>query len=545
MPGFQAHSRRSAILAVGFAIAIVAAGAAFLIRLSGNDGVVLIGEQRYTEGVAGTWQRVNPLYASANEVDSDLSHLVFAGLLRIAPDGRVIPDMADMPTVSDDDRTYTFKIRRNVRWHDGAPVTSRDVAFTVRMLVDAEFRGDPILAEGWRGAIVETPDDETVIVTLRQASSPFLARSATIGILPEHLLGTVSAADLYDATFNASPVGSGPYRVVALDSREARLTAYDNYHLGRPNFDSFTLRFYTDDAAASRALQSGDVGALFLRRTPSPGELADLSSAKDIKVEQIRGSAHVLLYLNTSNAMFVEEEVRRAISLGIDRQAIANLAYAGTATPSSSPIAPGSWSYVEEYDQVELNRSEARTLLQDAGWQPAPSTGILTREGQEFRFTIRVDNDPARLAAAGEIASQLEGLGIRVSVASTTFSVLRRDYLEPRRFEAAISVWDQGPDPDPYFAWHSSQLGSAGLNFANYENTIADELIAQGRMTNDLDIRRDSYRQFQEIWQTQSPSVVLVYPRLAYAHPDGLDGLTTGLAFFGASRFADIQKWSP
>ena len=539
----QANSRRTLFIALALIVAVLAAAGALALRLAGNEGVVLTGEASYTEGVSGAWQRVNPLFASENEVDADLTALVFSGLVRVGADGSVQADLADLPQVTDDGRTYTFKLRSGLKWHDGSAVTSRDVLFTVRTLTDGDFSGDRTLAEGWRGAELEVPDEQTIIVHLRQASAPFLARSATVGIIPEHVLAAVPVADLRDSPFNANPVGTGPYRVEALDSREARLVANGDYHLGTPHITHLTLRFYTDDASATRALQAGDVSGLMLRGSASQGQLTDLNGVKDTNVTQFQRSSQLILYLNTSNSLFRDQRVRQAISFGLNREAIVQEQLTGAATASVSPVAPGTWSYASEYDTADQSLSEARLLLQDAGWSPASSSGVLAREGQEFRFTIRVDNDPTRLAIATAISNQLATLGIRASVSSTTFTVLNLDYLVPRRYEAALATWDQGPDPDPYFGWHSSQTGTAGLNLANFEDPVVDQLITEGRTSSDLEIRKDSYRQFQEVWQDLVPGVVIAYPHAVYAHSEAVKDISNVILFTSASRFTDVQKW--
>ncbi len=542
MPNPNGHSRRTVILAASFVAAVVAASAALALRVSGNESVVLAPTSSYTEGVAGTWQRVNPLFVSSNEVDADLSALVFSGLVRLAPDGRVIPDLAEMPTISDDGRTYTFTIRENARWHDGEPVTAFDVEFTVDLIRDPDFR-DPLIAEGWLGADVQVNDERTVVITLRQASAPFLARSATVGLLPEHILRGTSAAQLTNSSFNANPIGAGPYRVDLLNSREARLTAHDNYHLGRPNIERFNVRFYSDYATAVQALTQGEIEGLLVRDTLTAEQQAAIDDTSNLTSEQLLRSSQTLLYLNTSNVFFRDELVRRAISMALDRPTIVETAFGGEARASSSPITPGTWAYVESADVVELNLSDARLLLEEAGWVASPTSGILTRQGSEFRFTIRVDNDPVRVAVAEQVASQLEPLGIRASVVSTTFSVLRRDFLQERTYEAAVAAWEQGPDPDLYFGWHSSQLGAAGLNLANFEDAVMDELISRGRVSNDENTRIDSYNQVQEVWQVLSPGVVVAYRTYRYVHTEALQDVSSGVLFTASSRFVDVHKW--
>lgn len=543
MPQTRAHPRRTVILAAAFVAAVVAAAGALALRISGNDGTVLVTGTSYTEGVAGTYQRINPLFASLNEVDADLSALVFSGMVRLGPDGTVLDDLAELPEISEDGRTYTFRLKNNARWHDGEPVTSRDVAFTVRNINDPDYRGDAALAEGWLGAELETPDDQTVIVRLRQASAPFLARSATVGILPEHLLGTVQTEELENHPFNSAPVGTGPYRLESADTREARLVANERYHLGRPGIEHITLRFYVDYAAAQRALSDGEIEGLLVRDQVTPDQVSMLEQIKGKTVERLARSSQALLYLNTSTALFQDPLVRRAFSLAIDRGELVRRVYPGGARGSASPIPPGTWAYAEAYDLTAPDTAEAKRVLQEAGWTPNATSGILTRQGSEFRFTIRVDNDATRVAVAGEIARQLEQIGVRATVASTTFSVLRRDFLQERRYEAAVATWEQGPDPDPYFGWHSSQMGSAGLNLANFEDAVVDELIAQGRTTSDHEVRLDSYTQLQEVWQELAPGVVIAYPQYVYVHPDWLKNVTRGVLFSGPGRFTDVHSW--
>lgn len=536
--------RRPAFLAGVIALAVVATGVALYLGLSERGTVILARGEVYSEAVTGTWQRVNPLYAGANEVDADLSQLVFSGLLRIGPDGQLQPDLAELPQLTDEQRTYTFTLRKNLTWTDGKPLTSADVVFTIRRLTSPNFRGDQSLAEGWLGVEVTAPDPDTVVIKLKQASAPFLARNATLGILPEHLLNGLSDTELFDAPFNALPVGSGPFRVVSLDSREAKLVANDAYHLGAPALSEIRLRFYPDYSSALRALQSGDVEGFMPRETLLPAQISELRKARGVKVDDLTRSVYNVLYLNNAQAaLFQDPAVRRALNLAVDRESLATRVFGGAAAPSSSPVTPGTWAYVKAHDLTQANLTEAKKLLEGAGWKAHPTTGILVKDGGEFRFTIRTDNDPARVRLATEVAQQLEPLGIRATVASTTFAVLRRDFLQGRQYEAAVVGWDQGADPDPYFGWHSSQMGTAGLNIANFEYTVADELIAKGRTTSDIQVRKDAYQQFQDVWADQAPSVILNYPKYLYAHADSLKGVTLGVLFTAAQRFYDVQKW--
>lgn len=530
------------VVAVG---AILASGAWWLLR--GDDEAPPVESGAYVEGLAGTFQRVNPLFAPLNEVDEDIASLVFAGLVRLTPGGILAPDLAQLPDLSADGRTYTFHLRPGVSWHDGQPLTSRDFAFTVSLLRDPDFRGPASLAQGWDGVEVDAPNDQTIVLRLKQPSAPFVARNATIGLLPQHLLKDLPAAALFDAPFNTAPIGAGPYRLQSIDAREAVLLANERYHEGKPTIARIRLRFFTDYPSATAAYAAGQVDAVFVRDTISPARLAELRTLRSTKLEANQRAAYLVLYLNNDQALFSDSRVRRAIALIVDRKPLVDRLYGGLATASSSAVPPGTWAYEHGFDDTTANVIEARSLLDEAGWTVSATTSVRTREGTEFRFTVRTDNDPDRVAIASELARQLEAVGIKASVASTTFLVLQRDFLSQRRYDAAVVGWDQGADPDPYFGWHSSQKGSASgaLNVAQFEDIVVDQLIATARTSSDDVVRKSLYRQFQQKWNELAPSVVLLYPQYVYLRRSAIDGPAPGTLATPSQRFYNIHTWKP
>lgn len=541
-------STRTSIFIAALVVALAAAGGAIFLQLSSDDaGIlpILSQDSVYTEGVAGEVQRINPLFATENQVDADLSRLIFSGLVKLGPDGTVQADLADLPVISEGGRTYTFTLRDDLVWHDGVLVDSADVLFTINLILDESFTGQPELVKAWSDVQISAPDSRTITIRTEQPSAPFLTRFATLGILPEHLLRDVSVATLADDPFNAAPIGTGPYVLESLSSFEARLVANDAYHLGRPAIDVIVLRFFPDYPTAQRELQAGTIDGLLIRDEPTIEQLTELGDFEDLEVRMVQRAAHVLLYLNNDQtALFGDERVRRAISLAIDRSILVEDTLLGVAIPSASVIPPGTWAYAAQHDDLETNLDEARELLLLAGWQPHPTTGILVSRGAEFRFTIRTDSDPTRVAIATSIKEQLEPLGIIVNVASTTFAVLRRDFLQERNYEAAVAGWDQGPEPDPYPAWHSSQANELGGNIANYADVVSDRLIQAGRTSLDVSVRLDSYNQFQDVWQEEVPSVILAYPQYAFVYRSSLKTTDFGVLFVPSDRFSEIHRWT-
>ena len=219
-------SPRTLIPLAALVVALVAIAGAIYLRLTDEDSAFIpipSQESVYTEGVAGEAQRINPLFATENQVDADLSRLIFSGLVKLDGEGTVRADLADLPVIGEGGRTYTFTLRDGLQWHDGVLVDSADVLFTITVVRDGAFTGQPELARAWSDVDVSAPDSRTITIRTEQPSAPFLARFATLGILPEHLLRDVSVATLADAAFNAAPIGTGPYKLQSLSSVEARL----------------------------------------------------------------------------------------------------------------------------------------------------------------------------------------------------------------------------------------------------------------------------------------------------------------------------------
>ncbi|MBY0328562.1 hypothetical protein K2Q02_00490, partial [Patescibacteria group bacterium] len=163
-----------------------------------------------TEGIIGAPQAINPIIATT-DTDKSLSRLVYAGLLKTMPDGSVEPELAQDYSVSPDSRTYTFTLKES-KFQDGKKVTSADVAFTISKLQNYSL--NPIQAEYWSEIVVQTPDEQTIIISLPNARTDFLQK-ATVGILPEHIWRDISDEDFLTTKKNIKSVGAGPFVVTS------------------------------------------------------------------------------------------------------------------------------------------------------------------------------------------------------------------------------------------------------------------------------------------------------------------------------------------
>ena len=497
----------------------------------------------YVEAVVGSPSHINPLYAYLNDVDRDLSSLIFSGLARLGPDGQVLPDLAKSWDISTDGKQVTFHLRSGVTWQTGAAFTADDVLFTFHLLADPKLQGDLDQAALWQALVCSAPDQMTVSCQLPDAFAPFLSY-ATIGILPQHVLQNVDAAALLDDAFNKAPVGTGPYRLAQFDETEATLKANHSYYLGLPLLEEIQVRFYPDVSSAAADVVRGRAEGLLVDLTAGPKDFDTLASADGIKAYAANRSAYTALYLNNGTAPLNDASVRKAIANTVDIDKIISDVLNGRAIPADSPIVPGTWAHDPNLTAYPHDPGQAKDILKDAGWVAPDGSNVRQRNGVELRLSLMTDQDTLRGAVADEIARELADIGIEATVVRQASTSLVRNFLIPRAYQAAIFGWDPGADPDPYSAWHSSQANGNGHNLAAYRNTDADKLMEEARRTTDLDQRQRLYYTFQQTFHDDAPSVLLYYPVYTYFVSDQVKNVRLGALFNNASRFQNVTQWT-
>lgn len=530
-------------LALALFLGVVAIGVIWFVIASPLDSSSdRDSDQRFVEAIVGAPARINPLFAPLNETDADISALVFSGLTRLGPDGQVLPDLAESWEISEDGTTYTFTLRNDVTWHTGVAFTAQDAVFTYDLLADPELPSDPGLTQLWRQVTCQAPEDYTLQCVLPEPFAPFLSFT-TIGLLPRHAFEGVTAATIADSPLNQSPAGTGPYRLAQIDQEKAVLRASGNYYGQDPDIDEIELRFYPDPSTAAAAINRGDVQGLLLGPSASQEDLDLATSTGGLHAYTANRTAYTVLFLNNLQPPFDDPTLRHAVNLATDIDAIISDMLGGRAVRADSPMIPGTWAYNPELEPQGYDRGEAERLLDEAGWEPGDE-GVRQKDGNELRFSLMTDQDPLRIALAEEIAVQLAEIGLEATVAPASSADLVQDFLVPHQYQAAIFGWDPGPDPDPYPAWHSSQVGPDGRNLAGYQNEETDRVIEEARQTTDLNKRQTLYYTFQQKFLEDMPSVLLYYPVFTYFVADSVQDLQLGTLFETSSRFANVNEWS-
>ncbi|MBF6614253.1 MAG: peptide ABC transporter substrate-binding protein [Chloroflexi bacterium] len=524
---------QAVVCALGFALLLAILTATRGAVTSKNSSIQP--NSTYVEAMVGAPRFINPLLASS-DTDTDLSHLIFSGLMRVDAAGNLAPDLASDYEISPDASVYTFTLRPNLRWHDGEPLTSDDVLFTIDTLVDKAFPGDPTLAMPWRGVKVELPGRRVVRLTLPAPNAAFL-QYTTLGILPSHLWGKIKVADMPGADLNQAPIGSGPWRLVSGSvtpvvagagnlsaTPVAPLSSQDGVFLEPNPYTAFPgsgisrlwFRLYPSFGAALTALQVGEVHGL--GHIPAE-QVSTVKALQGVQLHSQPLARYTMLLFNVRSPFFDKPETRQAFELAIDKEALVRQSLGGQAAVADSPVLSKSWAYDQSLKYPGYDPAEARRLLDSAGWRAGPA-GIRARNGVTMTVVLAANSDVAsNVAVSQQIAGYLRNIGVDVKLALVSRETLLRDYLGPRAFHMVLAGWQaQGADPDLYAYWDSSQATIAGgLNFSGWSNPTADKALQAVLSSPDKEQRKSYYAEFQKAFAQDVPAVILNSPLYYYA----------------------------
>jgi len=460
-------------------------------------------------GLEGNPTNLDPRYAT-DAYSTRIIPLVYEGLLRQSDDGGVEPCLAESYEVVDD-VTYRFTLKENLRWQDGKPITSADVAATFRFLADPE-NACPSQVNYRRIAAIETPDARTVIFKLDQVFAPFLDKM-TRPIVPAHRQDPEALSD--------DPVGSGPYKLESFARGEkVTLVADETYRDGAPQIKKLVFYVIANDTNRLLRLKKGDLD--LVQNAVAPYAVKFFAETPGYRVQRELGVNYSYLGFNLADkrGLVSDARVRKAIAHAIDRKQIIDALLYGQARPATGLVAPSIWAYEPDVTTYDYDPAEARRLLDEAGH--ADPDG----DGPQMRFTLsyKTSTNKLRMRIAEVIGSQLAAVGIGFERRSLEWGTFFQD-IKSGNFQTYTLTWVGVTDPDHYFyVFHSSMQPPEGANRGRYVNADVDRWLEQSRLTNDRQQRRELFSRVQKQLAEDCVYVSLWWADNIVVHTDGLEG---------------------
>lgn len=468
----------------------------------------------------------NPIF-SQDTTSSLLIGLMFEPLVWFKANGDLIPALAEsVPKVDSDGVTWTFKLRKDVKWSDGRPLTADDVVFTYTLLYDPAYeavksRYRPDFKQYTES--VKAPDQYTVVMKTKQPVAPWLESYVAIArILPKHILGNIKPEEINNADFNKAPsVVNGVFKFVKWDKgAQVTLARNENYYGGQSHLDTYIYKVLGDSLAVTNQLKTGeaDVGAV------DRSLWDDLATAAN--VNRVSFTAPTFEYYGyqtdpnnpakrASGKIFSDKAVRQALYYALDRQKLAERVYFKQAVPADSVIPSVSWAYKGNVKQkYPFDRKKAEDMLDAAGWRKGPD-GIRQKDGIPMKFEMITNvGNKTREDTIVVMKEQWRQIGVDLTTKPIQFT----EYLktaQTRDFDTYMGGISAGLDPDDSLFYHSRLIGKS-LNRMGYNNPEVDKLIDDAVATPDRAKRKDMYAKIQDILSEDVPAPMLVWAKALY-----------------------------
>ncbi|MDD3887598.1 MAG: ABC transporter substrate-binding protein [Patescibacteria group bacterium] len=498
---------------------------------------------KYTEGVVGTPKFINPIYSQTNDVDSDLTKLIYRGLMKYNNNQELVPDLAESYEISKDKKIYTFKLKNNIKWHNNEPFTTDDVIFTVSAIKNPEYQSP--LQINFEGVEVSKIDDYTVQFTLlKDKYSPFLTENTLFGIIPKKVWESIPPKNAPFSEQNLVPVGSGPFKFKEYkkDKTSGQIISYtlekfNDYYGKKPYLSEIIFKFYNDYPDLITAYNKKQIDAI----SYVPFE-EQQNIKKEINSFSLNLPHYYAIFFNTNeNDALKYKPVRQALSYAVDREKIVNEILNKQAIQIDSPILPNYQEYNPDSKKYNLDLEKAKKTLKKGGWNKKEN--VLSFEDTKLEVTLTIINQPEFQKIAEIIKSNWESIGAKVNIEALEATDLQSNYIRPRKYQALLYGQLLGHDPDPYPFWHSSQTKDPGLNLSSLERDNIDKLLETARQQINPEERKKTYQKFQELLINEAPAIFLYSPTYLYGQNKKIKGFNQKFTFVPSDRFSDVENW--
>jgi peptide/nickel transport system substrate-binding protein len=441
--------------------------------------------------------------------------------LNIVNDRGFTPRLADHWAWSSDSLSIAFHINARAKWHDGQPVRSSDVRFTLQSTRDSTL-GSPVAALVTNIDSVSTPDSTTAVFWFHQRTpQQFYDATYQMPIMPEHIWKGIAPTAWRASEAAKHPIGSGQFTFVRWTPRTAVEVAADtaNYR-GAPKLDRVVWSIAPDFPTALTRFLSAETDFFEVLR---PENIPEVARHPNLRVKTYRGLAYLFAQFNLRDPanhalphpIFGNRELRRALTMATDRAAIVRSVYDTLALPALGPTVRAYPTTDPNLTQIPFDLSRARQILDSLGWRVAGVDGMRSRNGRPLRFTLSVPStSKVRVRLAVIIQEELRQAGVKVDVEQLDFPVLVEKERK-RAFDAAIGQWNTQPSPGSVRgSWGTAgSRASSGTNYGSYENPVFDAYVDSALASFDRSSARSYFTRAYDTINQDAPAIWLAEPR--------------------------------
>lgn len=477
-------------------------------------------------------KNLNPLLTS-NTTDVFIARFMFLPLIQ--PNGKgvqqpllvtQVPDMTN-GGISADGLTITYHLRKDVKWSDGVPFSSKDVKWTWQALMNPN--NNIVSRHGYDDVkSIDTPDPATVVVHLKAKFSPFVNTFFTdsdqpYGVAPEHALAKYP--NVNQIPFNSEPtVSDGPFRFAEwVRNDHVSLVANENFFLGKPGLKRIEIKVVPDENTSVELLKTHAIDWIYQASIHLYPQVKD---APDISIAWMRVNGYYDVQFNTASPVMKDARVRQAIAYALDKQNLVNTTMYGQETVATEDLPDWMWAFDPQVRSLPYNVSKARELLAQAGYTPGPG-GNLQKAGEPLSLLlVTVNSDATYKQLAIQTQAQLRRIGIQAQIKLFPGAQLyapagEGGILQGGHFDLVVDGWYAGIDPDDSSQFMCANVPPGGYNYSRYCSPEMDAAETMALTHYDRATRKAAYAKTQALLARDVPEIFINW--LRQMHPISVD----------------------
>jgi peptide/nickel transport system substrate-binding protein len=516
-------------------------------KVSGSGGSALArhpwtqpGVFRWSEG--SDPKGLNPVLDSASPT-LDLSMFVFSWSIRYDAKGRPVPDaLREIPTiangdVSKDGLRLTYKLRPNIKWQDGVPLTCDDLKFTWQVVMNPH--NNVVTTDGYKSiGSIDCSNPLVAVIHMKKLYAPYLQQLWSVNgnapILPAHILAKYNddKGSFNTAPYNSLPIGSGPFKVVAWNrGQDVRMVANPDFYLGKPKLNEVIYRILPDENTEETQLQTHEIDMLAVGSGMKWPQYASLAADPANGLVAIRVDSFLFTHVdfNLRHPIVSDRNVRIALAYATNRADVISKLLHGSARAAETDQSPVlSWAFTNDVTHYPYDPQKARAILDADGWKVGPD-GVRVKNGQRLEFTLSTQTE-SNYGKALQTYLQREwrDVGVQADIknypTSQFFDNSSNGILQGGHYDVAGFSWYAAADPDDSAIYSSENMAPHGQNAMFWDNPVATAAMNDALSTVDQARRKRDYIVVQQQLTKDVPTIIVSFSRVPFVYNSDLKG---------------------
>lgn len=535
---YKSFTKKERLLFISATVCFIASGI-FMLSLFISNKTIKIPTNggTYTEGIVGQPQYIIPILAKSGTPDQDLSDLIYSNLTNLSQ------------SIKSDSqfKTWTIRLKDNIKWHDGSPITSDDIIFTIHTIQNPDSLS-PLFSD-WQNIIPSRISERELEFKISSSYSLFPNLLKNLYPIPKKTFADIAPTNIKMSIYKLEPIGSGPYKFLDIKKRNdgfvSSISLEENKYYSSignlPYIKNINIKFYENEEKIISAYNRGAIDGFGTNNQSTIKSISIGSNIKDVPTSKY----YALFFNDNANSILGSIPLKKALSSAINKEEIIKDAFLNHASIANGPIPSSLSSFNPEVNNYySFNKNQSIKTLQENGFNLSDDQSYWIKDGKKLTLTIKTPDVPTLNETAKIIKKEWEEIHIPTTIISIDPQKINEEIVKTRDYEILLFGNIVSLEPELFSFWHSSEKFYPGFNLSFFNNTITDnQIMSLRKIAIDDQQRQKTLNFIQENIVSSYSTIFLVSPNYYYIYRNNIPGIEIQTISNSSDRFNQISNW--